>query len=406
MRNSGKRIDVKQAVIFCGGYGKRLGIKTKKIPKPLIKINQTPFIENIILQYSRIGVKKILLLCSYKSNLFFRKYHNKKLFNCKIFCLDEGKPLGTAGALRKAINYLDKHFFLSNGDTLVNFNILNLKKIIKKNSLLSIAGIKINQKSNRYGGLKFEKKFNVKFITKNSNFINSGYYFVNKKLIYKIKKNHYNFEKDFLVNAKKIIFKGIKLTQKHNFFLDIGTPKDLSLAEKFLRKFYKKPAVFFDRDGVINEDKGYVFQYKQISYINNIKSTIKFLNDNNYHVFVISNQSGVGRGYYSYKDVEKLHLKINEDLFHSCGHIDEFVFAPFYKKSKKFNSLKYEKMRKPNTGMIEYLKKKWSINLNKSIIIGDQESDRKLALNSKIRFLMVKKEIDLLKTLKKQLNIR
>ena len=62
---------MKQAVILCGGYGKRLGATTKKIPKPLIKVNGSPFLENIIFQYSRFGVKKILLLCSYKHKLFF-----------------------------------------------------------------------------------------------------------------------------------------------------------------------------------------------------------------------------------------------------------------------------------------------------------------------------------------------
>ena len=60
--NSRKRINVRQAVVFCGGFGKRLGLKTKRIPKPLIKVNKIPFIEHIIFQYSRIGVKKILLL--------------------------------------------------------------------------------------------------------------------------------------------------------------------------------------------------------------------------------------------------------------------------------------------------------------------------------------------------------
>ena len=131
-----------QAVIFCGGFGKRLGIKTKKIPKPLLKINGTPFIENIIFQYSRLGVKKILLLCSYKHKLFFDQYHKKKLFNCMLTCFNEGKPLGTAGALRKAINKLDSNFFLSNGDTLVNFNPLLLKEQICKKPLITLAGIK------------------------------------------------------------------------------------------------------------------------------------------------------------------------------------------------------------------------------------------------------------------------
>ena len=396
---------MRQAVVFCGGFWKKTWIKNKRIPKPLIRVNKIPFIEHIIYQYSRIGVKKILLLCSYKSHLFFKRYHKKKIFNCEIFCINEGKPLGTAGSLRKAIKSLDQYFFLSNGDTLLNFNPLNLKKIIDKNTLLSVATIKINKKDNRYGGLKFKKDSNVEFTTKNSNYINAGYYFINKKLIYKIKNNQFNFEKDFLINIKKKLFKLIKLDKKYNFFLDIGTPKDLNLAESFLKKFYFKPAVFFDRDGVFNKDKGYVYQYKDFTYINNIKKTVQFLNNNNYYVFVVSNQSGIGRGYYSSKEVDKLHKKINEDLFKNYGYVDEFVYAPYYKESKKYKSLKHKKLRKPNTGMIEYLKKNWSINLNKSLIVGDQESDRKLALNSNIKFLLIEKEINLLKVLSKKLKI-
>ena len=94
---------MKQAVIFCGGFGTRLGKKTRRVPKPLIKVNKISFIEHIIFQYSRIGVKKILLLCSYKSELFFKKYHRKKLFNCQITCFNEGEPLGTAGSLKKQL---------------------------------------------------------------------------------------------------------------------------------------------------------------------------------------------------------------------------------------------------------------------------------------------------------------
>ena len=114
------------------------------------------------------------------------------------------KTLGYSGSLRKAIKSLDQ-YFLSNGDTLLNFNPLNLKKIIDKNTLLSVATIKINKKDNNYGNLKFKKDSNVEFTTKNSNYINAGYYFINKKLIYKIKNNQFNFEKDFLINIKKII---------------------------------------------------------------------------------------------------------------------------------------------------------------------------------------------------------
>ncbi len=395
-----------QAVIFCGGYGKRLGIKTKKIPKPLLKINGIPFIENIIFQYSKLGVKKILLLCSYKHKLFFKRYHKKKLFDCEITCFNEGKPLGTAGALKKAINKLDSNFFLSNGDTLVNFNPLILKKQIGRKALIALAGIKIKNNGNRYGGLIFNKSNNVKFIDSRSEYVNSGYYYVNKKLINKIKINNFSFEKDVLAKLRKNSIKGIILNKSHNYFLDIGTPNDLASSEKFLKKFYFKPAIFLDRDGVINKDKGYVYKYRDISFINNIKKTIRFLNDSNYYVFVVSNQSGIGRGYYTSKDVDILHNKINKELIRNHAYIDEFVYAPYYRLSKFKFSIKEKKKRKPNTGMIDYLTKKWTVNKSKSLVIGDQQSDKKLAINSNIKYLIVTKQIDLFKIIKKKLNIR
>ena len=123
MKNENLRID--QAVILAGGLGSRLGNITKKIPKPLIKVNGIPFIEYIIENFSRFGIKKILILTSYKSKHFFKKYHNKTLYGLKIRCHDEKKAKGTGGALLDAKKKLDNFFYLCNGDTFFNINILN-----------------------------------------------------------------------------------------------------------------------------------------------------------------------------------------------------------------------------------------------------------------------------------------
>ena len=111
MKNENLRID--QAVILAGGLGSRLGNITKKIPKPLIKVNGIPFIEYVIENFSRFGIKKILILTSYKSKLFFKKYHNKTLYGWKIQCHDEKKEKGTGGALLDAKKKLDNFFFKS-----------------------------------------------------------------------------------------------------------------------------------------------------------------------------------------------------------------------------------------------------------------------------------------------------
>ena len=67
-----------------------------------------------------------------------------------------------------------------------------------------------------------------------------------------------------------------------------------------------KSAVFLDRDGVINKDLGYVFKIDDVEWINGSIEAIKLLNKKNYHVFVVTNQSGVARNFYSENDVNKL----------------------------------------------------------------------------------------------------
>ena len=69
-----------------------------------------------------------------------------------------------------------------------------------------------------------------------------------------------------------------------------------------------------DRDGTINVDKGYIYKKKDFEWIEGAKESIKLFNDKGYYVFVVTNQSGIGRGFYSREDVEYLHSYINEEL--------------------------------------------------------------------------------------------
>ena len=115
---------------------------------------------------------------------------------------------------------------------------------------------------------------------------------------------------------------------------------------------------------------------------------IKYFNDNSYYVFVITNQSGIGRGFYKKKDVVKLHLWVQKKLVEKGAHIDEFFMAPYFKNNKKFSRRDYL-MRKPNTGMVDLTRKKWPIKLNKSILVGDQLTDELLAKKLNIKFFKI-----------------
>ena len=392
-----------QIVIFCGGFGTRLSKISKGVPKPLIKIKNTNFIEILIQNLSRFNFKKVLLLCHYKGIKFYKKYHNKKINGLLIRCIIEKKPLGTLKSLINAKKNLDNFFLLSNGDTFFDVNISDLYKKFdyKKNLMLLGAGkISTNDKLRYQNYLIKNNLLKEVFYSKKKNqIINTGLGIINKKVLNYVKKDESSFDKDlikYLTSKKKI---QVEIHKKN--FIDIGTPRDLSLFIKRINHFTKKPAVFLDRDGVINYDYGYVYKKKNFIWKKNVFEAIKYLNDKNYYVFIISNQSGIGRGYYSIHDVEKLHYWLRDTLRKKSAHIDDIFYASFYANSKLKFTKKERLLRKPNIGMINNANKIWNIDMKNSYVVGDSIVDKNLASNAKLKYVNVNNSSDLLNIVKK-----
>ncbi len=136
----------------------------------------------------------------------------------------------------------------------------------------------------------------------------------------------------------------------------------------------KKPASFLDRDGVINVEKGYVYSISDFEWINGAKNTIKILNDNNYYVFIVTNQSGISKKLYTENDVIKLHKYINKELEKIDAHIDDFFYSPYHPDfPNRYADL--SNLRKPDIGMLKMAEKKWNFDKSKSFLIGDKVTD-------------------------------
>lgn len=145
-----------------------------------------------------------------------------------------------------------------------------------------------------------------------------------------------------------------------------------------------KPAVFFDRDGVLNKDIHYLYRSEDFTWISGAIETIQYFNKLGYYVFVITNQSGVARGYYTEQDVQRLHQWMNQQLALQQAHIDDFFYCPHHSDGIIPVYTKDCFCRKPHTGMIEQAKKKYTIDMEKSLLVGDKKSDMKCAENAGI----------------------
>ena len=170
------------------------------------------------------------------------------------------------------------------------------------------------------------------------------------------------------------------------FFIDIGTYKNLKIAKKQLYKITKNSAAFLDRDGVINHDTGYVHQIKDFKVKKNVFAAIRYLNKKKINVFVVTNQAGIGKGYFTEKDFINFQTQVKKLLIKNKCYINDLRYSPFHPEAKIKKYRKITKLRKPGNLMIKNLKNNWNIDLSKSFMIGDKETDKIAAQSSKIYF--------------------
>jgi D-glycero-D-manno-heptose 1,7-bisphosphate phosphatase len=376
-----KKIDL---VILCGGKGTRLGALTKNIPKPLVKINNKYFLTYLIQFYQKFDFDNIYLLAGYKGKKIKEKFDKKKFNFIKTFCLIEKKPLGTGGSLNLLKNKIKNDFLLVNGDSFLQYD---LKNFLEKSSNSSICNIilvntKTYLENKQLNNLSVNLKKKVFFKSK-SNLMNSGIYLFKKEILKKIPNKFFSLEQDLLPDL--ILKKKVSGFVEKGFFIDIGTRKRLIYAKKFFTKYFQKPAVFLDRDGVLNEDVGYLYKYKDFKWKKNIINTLYHI-QKKYYIFIVTNQSGIGRKLYKISDFNLLHKILKTFLAKRNIFIDDVFYCPHHPYFGKGIFKKNCFCRKPNNLLVANTLGDWPINRNKSFMIGDKYTDKICADLSRIKF--------------------
>ena len=134
-------------------------------------------------------------------------------------------------------------------------------------------------------------------------------------------------------------------------------------------------ALFLDRDGVINHDYGYVSQKKDFDFIDGIFHLARSATDKGYLICVITNQAGIGRGYYSVEDFQSLTDWMCGQFKEKKSEIAEVYYSPYHPIHGIGHYKKDDFSRKPNPGMLLQAQRELGIDLSKSIFIGDKLTD-------------------------------
>lgn len=226
------------ALIICGGKATRLKPVSLNTPKSLISINYKPFIYYQLKFLEKNKISKVVICLGYKGKMI-ENYINSQKFKMKIIFSYDGKTLlGTGGAIKKALNFLDENFFILYGDSFVRVKLKILQEYFlrfKKKGLMTIY-----KNQNKYDKSNVGKKNNKYFYDKNTSnkkikydFIDYGINLLNKKAFFYFKnKKKFDLSDVFYLLSKKesLVYKEV-----HKRFYEIGSFKGITELKKFLK---------------------------------------------------------------------------------------------------------------------------------------------------------------------------
>lgn len=394
-----------ETFIIAGGKGtrfKKISIK----PKLLAKLKNTNLLKLILKNLKRYNLNKITIFVGQYLD-YFKSYRKNE-----IKFIEEKKPLGTSGCLSLVSKKkLKKDILIIFGDILFDVDFNKFYNFHKSNkSDISIfshpsdhlfdSDIVDVDSNNRVKNIFF--KPHKKRIISN-NLTMAGIFIVKSKLIKNIPFNKKNdFSKNFLKNCLK---KKIRIFsyKSREYCKDLGTTKRYKKVlndfkegiHKKLRFKNKLKAVFLDRDGVINVDKGPQKYSDPTNFLKGALIALRKLQKMKYLKILITNQSAVAKGFLTEKALQKSFKKLETKLANNNFFFDGIYYCPHHPKSGFAGENKKFKIncscRKPKPGLIFKAARDLNINLKKSFFIGDRIVDYKTAKSAKVNPIILNK---------------
>lgn len=382
-----------QLVIIAGGKGTRLGLEN--IPKPMVKIGEKPLLEHQIELAKKYGINEIFILSGYLANVIEDYFGDGQKFGVKIHYIVEPYPLGTAGSVKLLEGKIQDRFLVFYGDVIMDFDIASFIEFDKQYNSIGTTVVHPNDHPYDSDLLEVNEKNEVIEVLPKPH--NEGEYYQNlvNAAVYIFSPKVFNYiQKDISQDFGKHILP--KIVDAGETLIAYSTPeyiKDMGTLDRFdkvcndfisgkvarLNKNNLRPAIFLDRDGVINKNMDKDPIAENFEFLNGAVEAIKMINKSDYLSVVITNQPMIAKGFVTFEDVYKVHKKMETLLGKDGAYLNKIYFCPHHPEKGFEGEIKELKIecdcRKPKSGMLIMAQRELNIDLKKSWMIGDKETD-------------------------------
>jgi D-glycero-D-manno-heptose 1,7-bisphosphate phosphatase len=357
----------------------------------VLEIGERPFLAWLMRELQRFGVEEFVVLSGHLSRVMQDVMEDAVAALPKptrLIFTEEPVRAGTAGAVRHARPHLDENFLLCNGDSVFATNVAALLRDAATDGADVLGRLMLADlpEASRYGTVRLNGNRITEFAERpkpgQPGTINAGIYALNRGIIDRFPEIG-SLERDVLpFLAAEGALRG---THGRGYFVDIGIPEDLERARDELPAVLSRPALFLDRDGVLNHDHGYGGFREHWDWVDGSLDAVKLATDLGWHVFIVTNQSGIARGLYTEDNARDLLAWVADQARLHGGTIDDWRYCPYHPDGNVSDYRRQSDWRKPGPGMIKSLIDDWQLAPGRCIMVGDQHSDAAAAEAAGIR---------------------
>ena len=382
-----------KVVILCGGKGTRLGLTDK--PKPMVPVAGVPLLERLVGVAKASGLTEFLFLNGHLAEVIERHFGDGSAFGVSIEHVTESEPLGTAGALREARALLTEPFVVLYGDILIDVDLAHFAAFHAEKGGLGSLFVHPNDHPHDSDLVEVDADARIlRFLSKPHpegeilpNLVSGALYVLDPGAIDHVPESGQSdwgrdvFPVILAVGGRLNGYRSIEYAK------DVGTPDRLARGEadlasgkvERLSRRNLKPALFLDRDGVLNVEKNGIHKAADLALMDGAGAAIRRANKAGLPAIAVTNQPDIAKGFMTLADLAGVHAALDTQLAGAGAYLDDLYFCPHHPEAGHEGEVAALKVacgcRKPEPGMLLAAARDHRLDLARSWLVGDRYAD-------------------------------